>query len=284
MRNPPAVVAVLVVVGLASVVADDVGGRLRKAAEGGRVDQVEQLLQQGAPVDAADKRGRTAIVLAAGKGHVAVVQALLGAGTAQARAAREAATLRKRAEVVTLVNEALERPLASEADARVKAYVEGVTVQDDVLKDFPRDTYKDRELALLMSGSFKIQEAPAGDDEPEAAPDYGMAQIGYYRGTGAATYTSAPKAFVVLRELYFLKGVLSPKAAVRWAVDYRPYRSTALTSGLGVQLPSGRSFELSRVVRMSIAPVDASNNVDTSRPDLVRHVTAFIRTPVFVAQ
>lgn len=284
MRSPGACVVAFALLGLVSLAADDAGNRLRKAAEGGKLDQVEQLLKQGAPVDPADKRGRTAVVLAAGKGHVAVVQALLGAGTMQARAAREAATHRKRAEVVTLINEALERPLAPEAEARVKAYVEGVTVQDDVLKDFPKDTYKDRELALLMSGSFKVEEPPAGGEDPDAAPDYGTAQIGYFRGTGAATFTSAPKAFVVLRELYFLRGVLSPKTAVRWAVDYRPYRSTSLTSGLGVRLPSGRSFELSRVVRMSIAPVDANHNVDTSRPDLVRHVTAFIRTPVFIAE
>ncbi|WP_431095726.1 ankyrin repeat domain-containing protein [Polaromonas aquatica] len=55
-------------------------GALQDAARAGRLELLERLLQQGAPVNAADTAGRTPLVLAVMQGHTAVVQRLLAAG------------------------------------------------------------------------------------------------------------------------------------------------------------------------------------------------------------
>ena len=55
-------------------------GALQDAARAGRLELLERLLQQGAPVNAADPAGRTPLVLAVMQGHTAVVQRLLAAG------------------------------------------------------------------------------------------------------------------------------------------------------------------------------------------------------------
>lgn len=55
-------------------------GALQDAARAGRLELIERLLQQGAPVNAADAAGRTPLVLAVMQGHTAVVQRLLAAG------------------------------------------------------------------------------------------------------------------------------------------------------------------------------------------------------------
>ncbi|SFU94265.1 Ankyrin repeat-containing protein [Polaromonas sp. YR568] len=55
-------------------------GALQQAARAGNLQQLDRLLQQGAPVNAADSAGRTPLVLAVMQGHTAVVQRLLAAG------------------------------------------------------------------------------------------------------------------------------------------------------------------------------------------------------------
>lgn len=55
-------------------------GALQEAARAGRLELLERLLQQGAPVNAADTAGRTPLILAVMQGHTAVVQRLLAAG------------------------------------------------------------------------------------------------------------------------------------------------------------------------------------------------------------
>jgi hypothetical protein len=56
------------------------GDALQQSARTGNLQQLERLLQQGAPVNAADSAGRTPLVLAVMQGHTAVVQRLLAAG------------------------------------------------------------------------------------------------------------------------------------------------------------------------------------------------------------
>ncbi len=55
-------------------------GPLQQAARSGNLQQLERLLQQGAPLNAADSAGRTPLILAVLQGHTAVVQRLLAAG------------------------------------------------------------------------------------------------------------------------------------------------------------------------------------------------------------
>lgn len=53
---------------------------LRDAARTGNASEVESLIGQGAPVDARDTAGRTALMIAALNGHTAAVQSLLALG------------------------------------------------------------------------------------------------------------------------------------------------------------------------------------------------------------
>ena len=53
---------------------------LIEAAEAGRLEEVEELLEEGASVDATDAAGRTALVAAAYGNHLAVAEALIDAG------------------------------------------------------------------------------------------------------------------------------------------------------------------------------------------------------------
>ena len=53
---------------------------LIEAAEAGRPEEVEELLEEGASVDATDAAGRTALVAAAYGNHIAVAEALIDAG------------------------------------------------------------------------------------------------------------------------------------------------------------------------------------------------------------
>lgn len=55
-------------------------GGLREAARAGQTPQVERLIAQGAPIDARDNQGRTALMLAAANGQTATVQKLLALG------------------------------------------------------------------------------------------------------------------------------------------------------------------------------------------------------------
>ena len=53
---------------------------LLQSARNADLPQLERLLQQGAPLNAADAAGRTPLILAVMQGHTAVVQRLLAAG------------------------------------------------------------------------------------------------------------------------------------------------------------------------------------------------------------
>jgi ankyrin repeat protein len=55
-------------------------GALQQSARAGDLQQLERLLRQGAPLNAADPAGRTPLILAVMQGHTAVVQRLLAAG------------------------------------------------------------------------------------------------------------------------------------------------------------------------------------------------------------
>lgn len=58
---------------------DDSGQALRHAAYQGDLEAVQQLLDSGVPVDSANDYGRTALSMAAGRGHVDVMQVLIEA-------------------------------------------------------------------------------------------------------------------------------------------------------------------------------------------------------------
>jgi len=61
--------------------ADHLDQELLSAAAHGSLDEVTTLLREGADPDARDDRGRTPLILAAGKpGRLAIVQAILDAG------------------------------------------------------------------------------------------------------------------------------------------------------------------------------------------------------------
>lgn len=62
---------------------------LQEAARAGRTPEVESLIRQGAPIDARDGAGRTALMLAAMNGHTATVQKLLTLGANPALVDRE---------------------------------------------------------------------------------------------------------------------------------------------------------------------------------------------------
>lgn len=62
---------------------------LREAARTGHPQQVESLIRQGAPVDARDNAGRTALMLAAMNGQTTAVQKLLALGANPAMVDRE---------------------------------------------------------------------------------------------------------------------------------------------------------------------------------------------------
>ena len=59
------------------------------AARAGRILQVESLVSQGAPVNARDSAGKTALMLAATNGHTSAVQKLLALGATPGLADRE---------------------------------------------------------------------------------------------------------------------------------------------------------------------------------------------------
>jgi hypothetical protein len=69
--------------------AGGLSAALHEAARTGRLAEMERLLQQGAPINAADNAGRTALMLAVIHGHTAVVQRLLALGANKALVDRE---------------------------------------------------------------------------------------------------------------------------------------------------------------------------------------------------
>lgn len=60
--------------------AEPLPGSIWDAARAGSALQVENLIQQGTPVDTRDNEGRTALMLAAMNGHTTTVQKLLALG------------------------------------------------------------------------------------------------------------------------------------------------------------------------------------------------------------
>src|SRR5689334_23269601 len=60
--------------------AADLGPDLRDAARKGQTRQVAALLDRGAPIESADKDGRTALLYAAQRGHAETVKLLLDRG------------------------------------------------------------------------------------------------------------------------------------------------------------------------------------------------------------
>jgi ankyrin repeat protein len=66
--------------GLAAMAASDSGARLLRAAASGDSAELRRLIAAGAPVEARDGQGRTALLLAVEANHVEIAKALLDAG------------------------------------------------------------------------------------------------------------------------------------------------------------------------------------------------------------
>ena len=69
--------------------SSDLDVALREAARTGNTPQLERLVAQGAPVNAPDEAGRTALMLAVMNNHTATVQRLLALGANPALTDRE---------------------------------------------------------------------------------------------------------------------------------------------------------------------------------------------------
>ncbi|CAN5211778.1 ankyrin repeat domain-containing protein [soil metagenome] len=65
---------------LMTIAAAATGSALIDAAARGRTDEVARLVAAGAPLEAQDSQGRSALLLAVAGNHVATAEALLGAG------------------------------------------------------------------------------------------------------------------------------------------------------------------------------------------------------------
>jgi len=88
MRLPLALVLITLIAASSAGAQTDPGAALRAAAERGNVAAVAEAIKSGAPVDAKDGAGQTALLLAVAGGHTAVAKALIDAGAsidAQAR-------------------------------------------------------------------------------------------------------------------------------------------------------------------------------------------------------
>lgn len=82
MAAPPAAIAAAPAHSLRAEAAGSPGlaSALQQSARTGDLQQLERLLLQGAPLNAADPMGRTPLILAVMQGHTAAVQRLLAAG------------------------------------------------------------------------------------------------------------------------------------------------------------------------------------------------------------
>jgi len=88
MRLPTAMVLISWIALSPASAQSDPGAALRSAAERGNVAAIADAIKSGAPVDAKDGAGQTALLLAVAGGHTAVAKALIDAGAsinAQAR-------------------------------------------------------------------------------------------------------------------------------------------------------------------------------------------------------
>lgn len=83
MSGRISVVALVLLVGLAGLgVAPAAAGALHVAAKSGRVDTLNQLIDQGADIEARDQTGETALTIAALAGHKPAVELLIERGAA----------------------------------------------------------------------------------------------------------------------------------------------------------------------------------------------------------
>ena len=81
MRRFASCLVVLYLAGVTSAAAQsDAVTSLRSAAERGQADKVAELLKSGAPVDAKDGAGQTALLLAVAAGHTSAAKVLIDAG------------------------------------------------------------------------------------------------------------------------------------------------------------------------------------------------------------
>ena len=84
MKSLPVVAAggLALLLSLPAAAQEDSGAALRDAARAGDLERVEELLAAGAPVDAGNRYGATALFFAADRGHLEIVRRLAEAGAA----------------------------------------------------------------------------------------------------------------------------------------------------------------------------------------------------------
>lgn len=154
----------------------DLGEHLRRAAQEGDREAVGDLLASGAPVDAANRYGATALFFAADRGEVEIVELLLAAGADPDREDRfyrmtalSRAQASDRREVVLLLlrrgaagaGGALRRA-AGQGDLEVlAAAVANGRFDEEALRDAREDAAGNESALRLLDGAAALPAAPA---------------------------------------------------------------------------------------------------------------------------